>query len=429
MGRDRPGRATAVIGFCLAAGAGTRLEPLTRATPKPLLAPAGRPLIDLAVEALQRAGATRVVVNAHHGADQLVGHLAGRAGVEVVVEPVLLGTGGGLINAAHLGLLGTGDDPVLVTAADHVLDPADLTDLAEFLERSGTPMATGLIPATTNPFRLRLEAATGSPGPGVPGGEPSPPGGRIVPDPVGTPDGPRGRKERDPDHRTRHSVGGRVAHDPAGPWDSAGGYALRAALLCDLEPGPATLSERVLGPLLDQGRLAGLPFRRPVADAGTLARLLDVSTGLLTGRWPYDLPAGQLRQDAGAGPVFVAEGAEVDPAAVLAGPVVVDTGARVGAGVVVTRSVVGPRAVVGPGARVTGSFLGPGAQLLPGATATDALVPGSPAEPANPAQPAPRPLGPVPSLPGADPDAPRPDPPLRMPNPDPPAPGAPGGGA
>ena len=44
-----------MIGFCLAAGAGSRLEPLTRSTPKPLLAPAGRPLIDLAVEALQRA--------------------------------------------------------------------------------------------------------------------------------------------------------------------------------------------------------------------------------------------------------------------------------------------------------------------------------------------------------------------------------------
>jgi NDP-sugar pyrophosphorylase family protein len=367
MGGDRAGRATAVIGFCLAAGAGTRLEPLTRATPKPLLAPAGRPLIDLAVDALQRAGATRVVVNAHHGAGLLVAHLAGRPGVDVVVEPVLLGTGGGLINAARLGLLGAGDDPVLVTAADHVLDPGDLTDLATFLERCGTPMAAGLIPATTNSFGLRLEGtAAAPPGPGRPGGRSGPPGGRV-------------------------------GRDPAGPWDSAGAYALRAGLLCDLEPGPATLSERVLGPLLDQGRLAGLPFRGPVADAGTLARLLDVSAGLLTGRWPYELPPGRLGRGVGGGPVFVAEGAEVDPAAVLAGPVVLDTGARVGAGAVVTRSVVGPRAVVGPGARVTGSFLGPGAQLAPGATAAAALpaapanpaAPVNPAAPANPAQPAP----------------------------------------
>jgi mannose-1-phosphate guanylyltransferase len=348
MGRDRAGRAAAVIGFCLAAGAGTRLEPLTRVTPKPLLAPAGRPLVDLAVEALQRAGATRVVVNAHHGADLLVAHLAGRPEVEVLVEPVLLGTGGGLVNAAHLGLLGEGDDPVLVTAADHVVDPADLTDLAAFLDQAGAPMAAGLIPAATDPFGLRLEHTAGSHLP--------PEEGSIL-------------------------AGGRLVRDPAGRWDSAGAYALRAGLLCDLESGPATLSGRILGPLLDWGRLAGLPFRRPVADAGTLVRLLDVSAGLLTGRWPYALPPGQLRQAVGNGPVFVADGAEVDPAAVLAGPVVVDAEARVGAGAVVTRSVVGPGAVVGPDARVTGSFLGPGAHVPPGATAAAVLVPGLAAKP------------------------------------------------
>jgi NDP-sugar pyrophosphorylase family protein len=355
-----------MIGFCLAAGAGTRLLPLTRATPKPLLAPVGRSLVDLAVEALQRAGATRVVVNAHHGADQLVGHLAGRAGVEVVVEPVLLGTGGGLINAAHLGLLGTGDDPVLVTAADHVLDPADLADLAEFLERSGTPMATGLTPATTNPFRLRLEGTVAEPPASHVPGEWSGPGKWSGPGEGSPP------------------AGGRVVRDPAGPWDSAGAYALRAGLLCDLEPGPATLSGRVLGPLLDRGRLAGLPFRGQVADAGTLARLLDVSAGLLAGRWPYELPPGQLGRAVGSGPVFVAEGAQVDPAAVLVGPVVLDTGARVGVGAVVTRSVVGPGAVVGPSARVTGSFLGPGAHLPTGAAAVAALLPGPPRHPVTP---------------------------------------------
>ena len=59
-----------MIGFCLAAGAGTRLLPVTRILPKPLLAPAGRPLVDLAVEALETAGAARVVVTA---ADQSTG--------------------------------------------------------------------------------------------------------------------------------------------------------------------------------------------------------------------------------------------------------------------------------------------------------------------------------------------------------------------
>jgi mannose-1-phosphate guanylyltransferase len=387
MGRDRPGRATAVIGFCLAAGAGTRLEPLTRATPKALLAPAGRPLLDLAVEALQRAGATRVVVNAHHGADQLVGHLAGRAGVEVVVEPVLLGTGGGLINAAHLGLLGTGDDPVLVTAADHVLDPADLTDLAELLERSDAPMVAGLVPATTNPFGLRLEGTAAEPPASHVPGQWSGPGKWSGPGEGSPP------------------AGGRVVRDPAGPWDSAGAYALRAGLLCDLEPGPATLSGRVLGPLLDRGRLAGLPFRGQVADAGTLARLLDVSAGLLAGRWPYELPPGQLGRAVGSRPVFVAEGAQVDPAAVLAGPVVLDTGARVGVGAVVTRSVVGPGAVVGPSARVTGSFLGPGAHLPTGAAAVAALLPGPPRHPVTPGHGAVDGLLPAPHCHGAAPQA------------------------
>jgi mannose-1-phosphate guanylyltransferase len=378
MGGNRAGRAAAVIGFCLAAGAGTRLTPLTRVVPKPLLAPAGRPLVDLAVEALKVAGATRVVVNAHHGANKLVAQLAGRAGVEVVVEPVLLGTGGGLVNAARLGLLGDGDDPVLVTAADHVVDPADLVALAAVLERSGAPMVAGLVPASTDAFALRLEepARSGSRDPAS--------SGPLVP--AGEPVGMRWA-----------TGGGWVVHDPKGPWDSAGAYALRAALLHDLEPGTATLVDRLLGPLVERGRLAGLPFRGPMADAGTLARLLEVSAGLLVGRWPYALPPGRMRPGVGTGPVFVGEGAEVDPAAVLAGPVVLNAGCRVGAGAVVTRAVIGPGAVVGPGARVTGSFLGPRAQVPSGGTAIAALVPAR--QPSLRPRTTPEPPGPVPSTP------------------------------
>ena len=154
-----------MIGFCLAAGAGTRLLPLTRVTPKPLLAPAGRPLVDLAVEALQAAGASRVVVNAHHGAELLAAQLAGRPGIEVLVEPTLLGTGGGLVNAARLGRLGRADDPVLVTAADHVVTPADLAALAGFLDQTGAPMAAGLMPGPTSAPGPTTERVTTAPAP------------------------------------------------------------------------------------------------------------------------------------------------------------------------------------------------------------------------------------------------------------------------
>jgi NDP-sugar pyrophosphorylase family protein len=424
MGGSRAGRAAAVIGFCLAAGAGTRLTPLTRVIPKPLLAPAGRPLVDLAVEALKVAGATRVVVNAHHGANMLVAQLAGRAGVEVVVEPVLLGTGGGLVNAARLGLLGDGDDAVLVTAADHVVDPADLVALVAVLERSGAPMVAGLVPASTDAFALRLEepaagspkglwTATAPPSPGrrgSPAGGPAAagwgsrmPAGRDCHEPAGS--GSRDPARRGPRAPAGEPVGmrwaaggGWVVHDPEGPWDSAGAYALRAGLLRNLEPGPATLVDRVLGPLLERGRLAGLPFRGPMADAGTLARLLEVSAGLLAGQWPYELPPGRMRRGVGTGPVFVGEGAEVDPAAVLAGPVVLNAGCRVGAGAVATRSVIGPGAVVGPGARVTGSFLGPRAQVPSGGIATAALVPGAPSDPGPAAAPHPDPPLPGPPV-------------------------------
>jgi NDP-sugar pyrophosphorylase family protein len=306
-----------------------------------------------------------VVVNAHHGAEQLAAHLAGRPAVRLVREPVLLGTGGGLANAARLGLLGDGDDPVLVTCADHVVDPADLAALAAALQRLDAPMVVGLVPSAAATFGLRL---VGSPPRGrPPGGDQRPGGGPAAGGGLAA---------------GEWGAGGRVVRDPEGPWDSAGAYALRAGVLQDLRPVPSTLDAVVLGPLLDRGELPGLPFRGPVADAGTLHRLLGASAGLLDGRWPYDLPTGaQLthpRHGRTEPPVLVAAGATCHEAATVAGPAVLDAGSRVEAGAVVTRAVIGPGAVVGAGARVVGSVLGPGAVLAPGETAVAALLPGPP---------------------------------------------------
>jgi mannose-1-phosphate guanylyltransferase len=309
----------------LAAGAGTRLRPLTRQLPKPLLAPAGRPLVDLAVEALDRAGAVQVVVNTHHGARQLGDHLGGRPGRHLLHEPKLLGTGGGLANAYHRGLLGRGT--VLVTAADVLVHPGDLARLAALLDRTGATAAIGLVPAEPGLLGIRLD-------------------------------------------------GHHAAAEEAGAWSPAAVHALRAAALEPVPPRPANLVDAVLVPLWRRGEVAGIPLEHPWVDAGTLHRFLAASAGLLRGAWPYRLPPGRLQRGGGHGPVFLGDDAAAEATALLAGPVVLDTGSRIGADAVVTRTVVGPGATVGDGAVVTGSILGPGATVPPGARVVAALLPG-----------------------------------------------------
>ncbi|KAA0234428.1 MAG: hypothetical protein EDR02_09215 [Actinobacteria bacterium] len=83
-----------VAGLALAAGAGTRLWPLTRLLPKPLCPVGGVPLIDQAVQRLH-AAVGDVAVNVHHGRALIEGHLAGTAHLSVE-EEMPLGTAGAL---------------------------------------------------------------------------------------------------------------------------------------------------------------------------------------------------------------------------------------------------------------------------------------------------------------------------------------------
>ncbi|MBV8159581.1 MAG: NTP transferase domain-containing protein [Acidimicrobiia bacterium] len=80
----------------LAAGAGTRLRPLTWLRPKPLCPVDNVPLVDLAIGSA-RAVTGVVAVNVHHGRAAMESHLAGRVHISVE-EPVALGTAGAVGN-------------------------------------------------------------------------------------------------------------------------------------------------------------------------------------------------------------------------------------------------------------------------------------------------------------------------------------------
>jgi NDP-sugar pyrophosphorylase family protein len=92
----------------LAAGLGTRLQPLTQTRPKALVEIAGMPLLAWVIGRLSQQGFTEIVVNAYHLANQIAAFVdeyqrqPNHSGVTLAVskETDLLGTGGGVQNAA-----------------------------------------------------------------------------------------------------------------------------------------------------------------------------------------------------------------------------------------------------------------------------------------------------------------------------------------
>lgn len=103
----------------LGAGLGLRMRPLTLDRPKPLVALAGKPLIDHVLDALAAAGIELAVVNGHYLSSMLEQHVLQRARPRIIFSDetdALLDTGGGVLKALpHLG-----DAPFIVHNSDSV---------------------------------------------------------------------------------------------------------------------------------------------------------------------------------------------------------------------------------------------------------------------------------------------------------------------
>lgn len=104
----------------MAAGIGKRMRPLTATRPKPLVRVAGKPLIDHALDRVEAAGITKVIVNVHYLADAVEAHLATRKGPARFVisdeRAMLLETGGGLMKVRDE----LGDKPFLCANSDNI---------------------------------------------------------------------------------------------------------------------------------------------------------------------------------------------------------------------------------------------------------------------------------------------------------------------
>jgi len=125
-----------VKAFLLAAGIGSRMRPITDVTPKCMLDVGGKPLLDIWLDAFDRAGVDEVLVNLHHLPDVVRRHIAVRSGppaVRMVFEAELLGSAGTL--AANRQWV-DGEEFFLACNADNLTD-FDLRSLMDAHLRHG----------------------------------------------------------------------------------------------------------------------------------------------------------------------------------------------------------------------------------------------------------------------------------------------------
>jgi mannose-1-phosphate guanylyltransferase len=129
--------------FVLAAGLGMRLRPLTEELPKPLIPIFQKPVITFALDHLIAAGVKSFVVNTHHLGEALRDFFVGGSyrghPVQLVHEPEILGTGGGIKNVERFL-----KDELFISYSGDVLTDIDLPSLIDEHFRAGNDVTLAL---------------------------------------------------------------------------------------------------------------------------------------------------------------------------------------------------------------------------------------------------------------------------------------------
>ena len=309
----------------LVGGTGTRLRPLTYATPKPLLPIANVPFLERQLQWLADYGVDEAVLSLGYMPDAFTEHFGderfGDMKLRFVVEHEPLGTAGG-IRFAAVGI----NERVLVCNGD-VLTDLDLAAFVAFHEARGAE-------ATISLARVDDPSAFGV--------VPTRDDGEVI-----------AFVEKPPREQAPTN------------WINAGTYVLEPSVLSSIPPRLNVSIERETFPrMLERpGRLYAMRSDGYWLDIGTPAKYFEAHLDVLAGKLGLPPIAGAVELSPG---VWVEPGAIVDDTAALEAPVLIGEGARVASGARVAHSVLGARAVVESGASVIDSVVLPGVRVLAG---------------------------------------------------------------
>jgi mannose-1-phosphate guanylyltransferase len=303
----------------LVGGQGTRLRPLTIATPKPMLPVAGFPCTEHQIARAREAGVSRIVLGTSYRAEvfeDYFGH-GQDAGVELVyaVENEPLGTGGAIRNAAQHLTCGP-NDPVVIFNGDVLtgLDIASLVqqwrdadaDVAIYLTRVEDPRAFGLVPTDAN--------------------------GRVL------------------EFREKPKTAAEIVTDQI----NAGCYVFKRSIIDEIPADrPVSVERETFPELLSRGaHVIGVVDEGYWLDLGTPLAFAQGSADVVRGIAPSPLLHGNTGEN------YICDSASVDATAVVNGGTYVGEDVTIGAGTTIEGSVIFAGANIGPGVAITRSIIG-----------------------------------------------------------------------
>ena len=333
----------------IAGGEGTRLRPLTSTQPKPMLPIGNRPLLDHVVGLLARCELRELTLAVGSGAEAIRTYFGDGSdrGVRITYasEDLPLGTAGAVRRAL------AGVEQTAVVVSGDVLTDIDLDALVGLHRARGSEVTVALT-RRDDPLEF----------------------GVVV-------TGPDGRVDRFLEKPTP----GRVLSDTV----NTGIYVIEPSVWDAVPAGRAVdFAGELLPRLLEEGRdVSAVVADGYWEDVGTLHAYLRAHRDLLDGRVATRIDGFPIAEG-----IWLGEGAEIDPAAVLAGPAIVGPRTRVEAGAEIgayccigadvrvgpdaslERSVVHDHAYLGSRVHLRGSVVGRATRLRRGARLEEGSV-------------------------------------------------------
>jgi mannose-1-phosphate guanylyltransferase len=301
------------VAILLVGGFGTRLMPLTRNTPKPMLTVAGIPVTEHQLMMAKRAGITQIVLATSYLSEVFIPYFGDGSkwgmSIKYAVEKEPLGTGGAIANAAQL--LETKESIVILNG-----DVLSSHDLAEQIRRHEANDAD----VTLHLTQVEDARAFG-----------------CVPT----------------DAQDRVTAFLEKMDNPVTNQINAGCYVFNPRVISSIPIDTVVSVERETFPqLVNNGaKVYGYLENAYWLDIGTPKALLKASTDIV------------LR----SGPGLVMPGAEVDSSAAIIGGSCIGSGSSVGAGTRISGSIVEAGAVIGRDVDIQNSFVATGAIVDDGA--------------------------------------------------------------